>query len=101
MPAPPGLSPLGPSARHAGPNGGSSPRCPGGHIVLAAGIDAPLRAFYVAEVFEQYLHHTAEIGFLLEARPLILRLRLRLRLSEARRVGYRCVRSCRSLWSPY
>src|SRR3546814_16735315 len=100
MPAPPGLSPLGPSARHDGPNGGSSPRCPGGHIVLAAGIDATLRAFDVAEVFEQYLHHTGEIGFLLEARPRILRLRLRLRRSEERRVGYECVSTCRSGWSP-
>src|SRR3546814_3195333 len=45
------------------------------HIVLAAGIDAALRAFDVAEVFEQYLHHTGEIGFLLEARPRILRMR--------------------------
>src|SRR3546814_14371770 len=45
------------------------------HIVLAAGIDAALRAFDVAEVFEQYLHHTGEIGFLLEERPRILRMR--------------------------
>src|SRR3546814_10984676 len=45
------------------------------HIVLAAGIDAALRAFDVAEVFEQYLHHTGEIGFLLAARQRILRLR--------------------------
>src|SRR3546814_17086664 len=45
------------------------------HIVLAAGIDAALRSFDVAEVFEQYLHHTGEIGFLLDARPRIPRMR--------------------------